>query len=71
MFFQLEKEKNSKNFWVGIINIHTSFRGYFIINPEGVIRGRTVSDLPVAIHTNHLVRQVFNKNILDCKVKEN
>ena len=48
-----------------------SFRGYFIINPEGVIRGRTVSDLPVAIHTNHLVRQVFNKNILDFKVKEN
>ena len=31
MFFQLEKEKNSKIFWVGIINIHTSFRGYFII----------------------------------------
>lgn len=37
-----------------------SFRGYYILNPEGVVRAKVVSDLPVGIHANHLVRKVIS-----------
>ena len=35
-----------------------SFRGYYIMNPEGVIRAKAVGDLPVGIHIKHLLRKV-------------
>jgi len=35
-----------------------SFRGYYILNPDGVIRAKVVSDLSVAIHPQHVLRKV-------------
>ena len=35
-----------------------SFRGYYILNPDGVVRAKVVSDLSVAIHPQHVLRKV-------------
>ena len=37
-----------------------SFRGYYILCPEGVVRARVVADLPVALHAQHILKQVPN-----------
>jgi len=35
-----------------------SLRGYYILCPEGVVRARVVADLPVALHAQHILKQV-------------
>ena len=39
-----------------------SLRGYYILCPEGVVRARVVADLPVALHAQHMLKQVPNFN---------
>lgn len=35
-----------------------TFRGYYILNPEGLVRGRVVGDLPVGLYAGEILRQV-------------
>lgn len=45
-----------------------SFRGYYIMNPEGVVRAKAVGDLPVGIHIKHLLRKVKYNLIIITKI---
>ena len=54
-----------------------TFRGYYILNPDGIVRARLAADLPVGLYIPEILRQVEllvqreNKELNDHHVLEN